>query len=106
MRTVTYEGAARAGGPPEARETAVARISAGMLAGAVAASRNSRSRYTNSENASCNRNINSIKCTELPTETSAAVHGRQHTNIRDASSKISTATASRQILTLCKRTKK
>lgn len=86
MRTLTYEGAARAGGPPEARATAGARIMAGMLAGAVAASRNS---CTKSEDASSNRKINSIRCyTKLPTETSAAVHGRQRTNIRDASSRI------------------
>ncbi len=59
MRTLTYEGAARAGGPPEARATAGARIMAGMLAGAVAASRNS---CTKSEDASSNRKINSIRC--------------------------------------------
>jgi hypothetical protein len=70
MRTPTDEGAARARGPLEARATAVARIlSVGMLEGAVAASRNSRSRYTKSENASSNRNINSIRCyTKLPTD--------------------------------------
>ncbi len=61
MRTLTDEGAARAGRTTEARATAMARIlSAGLLAGGSSRNMSSRSRCTNSEDASSDRNINSI----------------------------------------------